>query len=353
MNSFNKKEFQNMSKRLIQIFGENGKPTLVDLAEAFKGVTEFSDSQLALLRVSDPVLTAIAQGYRNEEYVGSFLFPRVPSEKESGYFPAFGKEAFRIYTTKRPLRGEVTKMEVLTGRVQLTLTEHSLGFELDEREIKEFASTKDQLVTMRQLMVSDALDLEREYAQAVLATTPGNFATANKKNGGTNWGSTGSPVTDIKVAREAIRQQIGRYPNVAIFDPTAWRLFTENADVKDRIKYTQRAIVTEDIAASLLEIPTVKVGRAVYGTGGPGGVGETALTMSDLWGSVQAGNVVLAHVGSGWGMPGFGYTYEKIGYPQVSSYYWQRTKSEVFEEQRIYDAAITLASAGYLIYNAN
>lgn len=336
-----------MNRRIIQ-FGEGGQPT--------GQILEFGDSQLGALRIADPVLTTLAQGYRNEMMIWDTLFPTIPVSKESGKFPAFGQEAFLSYDTKRGLRQEVKKMEVKTGSVQLTLSEHALGFAIDKREEQEFAGTPEQLKTIRQMMVTDALDLEREIASATLALTNANYASANKKTGVTTWATTaGDPISDIIIGREAIRGQIGRYPNVAVFDPKAWRLFITSPTVRDYMKTRFQSnaglLVTPELVAQVIEVQKVVIGRAVSGSGSSGGVGETALTMADVWSAPQAGNVVLAWVGNGFGVPGYGYTYSKLNYPQTTSYYWEPIKSTIYDEERIYDCAITLAKAGYLIYS--
>lgn len=319
------------------------------------GKVNFADnSQLASLRISDPVLTTIAQGYTNEQMIASVLFPEITVQKRTGKFPAFGKEAFKIYNTKRALRGKVAKMEVVTGSVLMELNEHALGFMIDDAELEESSLTGDvnQLTGMRQKMVSDSLLVEREYNAALLATTSGNYAASNKQNGGTAWASSGDPVADIQVWKEAIRKKIGRYPNTIVFDVVAWNLFINNQKVIDRVKYTQIPFIDESFAANnLLKLPNVAVGKSLYGTGSTGGVGETPLTMNDIWSSVQAGNVILAHVENGYGVPSYGYCYTLQGYPVVSAYRDEGRRSNVYDEIKIYNDAITLADAGFLAYN--
>ena len=55
----------------------------------------------ANVRVYDPVLSGIAQGYANMDFVGGLLFPRVPVKARGGQIVEFGKEAFMRYATRR------------------------------------------------------------------------------------------------------------------------------------------------------------------------------------------------------------------------------------------------------------
>ena len=52
-------------------------------------------------RVIDPVLSEIAQGYRNAEAVGLNLFPVVPVAQRGGKIISFSKEDFALYDTQR------------------------------------------------------------------------------------------------------------------------------------------------------------------------------------------------------------------------------------------------------------
>ena len=61
-------------------------------------------------RVIDQILTTVARGYKNSAFVGMTLFPYVPVGQRGGRILKFGKEAFRLYETRRAPGG-------LVGRV--------------------------------------------------------------------------------------------------------------------------------------------------------------------------------------------------------------------------------------------
>ena len=48
--------------------------------------------RLSKLRVVDPVLSALALGYSNAEFIGDQLLPFVTLDKEGGKIPRFGKD---------------------------------------------------------------------------------------------------------------------------------------------------------------------------------------------------------------------------------------------------------------------
>ena len=70
------------------------------------------------------------------------------------------------------------------------------------------------------------------------------------------------------------------------------------------------------------------------------------------WDSVQSANAGCAIVGTGGGIESaFGYTYERANSPVVESYYDNSTKSQVWDYEHFFDAAVTLSSAGGQYYS--
>lgn len=316
-----------------------------------------ADSALSLLRVSDPVLEGISQGFQTDiPMVGDKIFNPVQMDKESGRFPAWGKEAFKIYDTKRGLYQPVKHMVSQTGYIQASLSQYALGFEVDLRELNEYAGTPDQYLTSKQNMVMTSLRIQRENAQAVLATTSSSYASGFAVSGASKqWGSTGDPVKDLLQAILQVQKQNGRRPDNVTFSPAAWILFINNASVLDRIKYqgtnVNPANVTENMVAQLLSVQTVQVGYAVSGAGAGGGKGQADLTMGFIWDSVQSANVVISITGRGLQIPAFGYTYEKKDSLKVESYYLPQTQTQNYDTSMFYDAFVTLNNAGFLYYS--
>ena len=63
---------------------------------------------LSQVRVIDPVLTQLAQGYKQAGMVGPALFPKVNVGLRAGKILTFGKEDFMLYSSGRA-PGENTK----------------------------------------------------------------------------------------------------------------------------------------------------------------------------------------------------------------------------------------------------
>lgn len=302
---------------------------------------------VAQARVIDPVLTTVAQGYRNSELVGFSLFPAVPVDLRGGKVIQFGKEAFKLYNTLRAPGGAVKRLQVGYSAQDYAIESHSLAAQV-AWEIGQEAQVYPGIdVTSRSVgTVMKSLLLELEAQQAALATTAANYDSNHKLglSGTSQWSDPAAdPIAAIDTAREAIRSSVGMYPNTILFGPTAWKGFKNNPAVTDRIKYTQRAIITEQLAGALVEIPNVVVGKAISS--------DDSGTFSDVWGNY----VVLAYTALGSMSaeePSYGYTYRLRGNPTVDQpHYDPDHKSWIYPVTDERKAVQTGFTAGFLFSN--
>jgi hypothetical protein len=327
-------------------------------------VKEFADAQLGLLRIADPVATSLVQGFPPQvDLIGDKLFTPVRFPKETGRFPAFGKEAFFIPANiKRAVGAKVQRINTQSGYVTMSLSEYALGVAIENRERNEFSGSPDMLINAKLNTVMSKIALYREKLQAILATTNGSYLSGLSLSGAAKaWGSTGDAVKDMLDLILLIQSYNGVRPNKVWFSPAAWALFRRNKSVLDLMKYQgtplNPAQVTKQGVAALLEVQECVVGYAVTGTDTAtvitdGGKGKSAPVMSYLWDSVQSANCGAMIVGTGGGIePAFGYTYEKMNSPIVESYYDNSTKSQVWDYEHFFDPAVTLNSAGGQYYS--
>lgn len=327
-----------------------------------KPVEFASNSQLSILRIADPVLTSLVQGFSNASMIGDKLCTPVRMAKETGRFPAFGKEAFVIRgDLKRAIGGKVARLSTQSGYVTMSLSEYALGFGVENRELNDWAGTPEQLINARMLQTVDNIALYREYLQATLMTTYTNYASTHYASGAAKaWASTGDPVADFEDMRQVVMKYNGRRPNKAWFNPAAWVLFKKNAAVLNRVKYggsnIDPAMVTQQMAAALLEVDEVLVGYAVYGApsanAADGGVKKSALTMGYAWEKTNSSCAGLCIVGTGGGIePAFSYTWERANSPVVESWYDNSTKETKYDYEHFFDPAVTLNTAGAILYS--
>ncbi len=301
--------------------------------------------------VVDPILSTHARGYRNAEFISTYLFPRATVPNRAMRQLKFGKESFRLMNTKRAPGSNVKRIQYGYASDPISLVQDSLEGIVPIEHQQEAASIPGVDLGQNAInMVLDVVDLGLEYDCATMARNAANYAASNKVTLTTTarWTQSAStPITDVKAGNEAIRRMTGRYANTLILGPNAKNALTNHASIKDQFKYTSAQSITLQMLAALLELETVVCGKAVY-------LPETALesaAATDVWGD----DAILAYVpkGGNYQVPSYGYTYELAGYPQVEQpYYSRETKSWIYPtttERRPYMLG---ADAGFLFTNA-
>jgi len=299
---------------------------------------------LAALRVQDPVLTNLAQGYHNLELVGEVLMPTVEIDKEAGKIPKFGRLAFRLPSTVRNLRGTSNRLdpEDITA-IDVALEEHDVEYAIDYREENE------AIFSLRQFALNttqDVIALGREKEVATLALDESKYDAGNKVTlSGTS--KITSKQADIfamfDTGIRAVKRAIGRKPNVCVIAGDVWAALKEHPAVIEKLKYSQVAIVTPEVFAKLIGIDTVKIGEAVY---------EESSQLKDIWSDA----IVLAYVAPRSAErkgtvyePSYGYTVRRQGGLFVDTYKENGGKIEVIRTTDIHKPHLLGASAGYLI----
>lgn len=299
---------------------------------------------LAALRVQDPVLTKLAQGYHNLELIGEVLMPTVEIDKEAGKIPKFGRLAFRLPSTVRNLRGTSNRLdpEDITA-IDVALEEHDVEYAIDYREENE------AIFSLRQFALNttqDVIALGREKEVAMLALDENKYDSGNKVTlSGTS--KITSKQADIfamfDTGIRAVKRAIGRKPNVCVIAGDVWAALKEHPAVIEKLKYSQVAIVTPEVFGKLIGIDTVKIGEAVY---------EESNQLKDIWSDA----IVLAYVaprsterkGTVY-EPSYGYTVRRQGGLFVDTYKENGGKLEVIRTTDIHKPHLLGASAGYLI----
>lgn len=308
-----------------------------------------SQLSTAAARVIDPILSTVAQGYKNSDLVGGAIFPNVIVGQRAGKIIQFNKESFMAYDTARAPGSAVKRITVGYGSQSYGIVDHALAG-LVPRELQEESQAVPgiNLASATIRTVQDALQLRLEVEQAVLATTAANYSASNKitLSGTSQWSDITSgvsdPIANIETAKEAIRSSTGKRPNVVVIGPAVYKMLRQHPKIIDRTKYTGRDVPTLDLLAALFGVSKVVVGDAI--------AADDAGTFSDVWGKF----VVVAYTEmsgmADMGRPTFGYTYQLAGYPFVEvPRYDGDSRSWLYDVADAVKPVIVGQNAGYLI----
>ena len=301
--------------------------------------------RLENLRVVDPVLTTLARGYKNNELVGDKLFPFVTVDKEAGKIPEFGKEAFRIYNTKRAPRANTNMINPEARNIiNFVMDEHDVGYPIDYREKAEDMFNAEKHATN---VTSEIIRLRHEYESAMVSQNLSSYPTGNKITlAGTDQftDSSSDPIGVVEDGKKAVSDKIGRDPNTMIIGDPAFRTLKNHQQLLDRIKYSMKGVVTLDLMKEIFEIEKIFVGSAVYA--------DDNGNFVKLWND----NIILAYVPDkieNVEEPTFGLTPRKRGYPKIDKYFKNGGKVEVVRNTDFWTVLLVGVIAGYLINDTN
>jgi hypothetical protein len=314
----------------------------------------------------DQILTNISVAWPNNGLVGERLFPVVPVSKQSDKYYIFGREGWVV---ENDYRAPGTEANEITGLALSTdtyyATEHSLQAPVtdEERWNADSPLSPDRDATE---LVTSKVWLAREKAMKDLATTAANYASTNTVtlSGTSQWNDyvNSDPISNIRTGKSAIHSRIFMEPNTAVMPYQVMTILEDHPDFIERIKYSERGIVTSDLVGAVVGIENIIVpgsGIATSALGQP-------ITVGYLWGK----DVLLAWVPPrpGLKIPAFGYEFGWRGNPGGQLQYvdrWreEKRKSDLVRVCRYYDVKLVAqgdagsadagkAIAGYLIKTA-
>lgn len=304
----------------------------------------------AQARVADPILTAVARGYRSQKAaIANVLFPIVTVGARAGLIIEFGKEHFRLVSTVRAPGTNTKRIQLGYGKDRYSLVDHRLEA-LVPLEIQEEAQAVPgiDVITMHVNNVQDVMALERENQAATLARDATKYAADSKTApaGTDKWDDPASnPFEQIMDAKETIRSKTGVRPNVLTLGPKVLTALRTHPKVLDRLSTaSDRPPATLEQLQRLFELAQIAEGEAVTHDG---------TQFVDLWGN----DAILAYTTPAsmqqMGSPSFGYTYQLQGRPVVEQGYEDRNaNSMAYPVADAYQAVLAGADAGFLIQGA-
>ena len=229
------------------------------------------------LHVNVP-LTNVSVAYipKASDYIATDIFPKVPVQKQSDIFWRYSKSDWRRTDVVRRAPGtESVGVGWNLETDQYYAQVYAVHKDLDD-QVRANADSNFNLESDATKFITNQLLLKREidFVNTFFTSTSG-WATsytgvASGENGTTTfrqWNDAASdPINDIATWVINFRQLTGYTPNVLVLGPYVMNALRQHPDLIDRIKYTQRGVVTEDLVASLTGIPKVKVMWATQAT---------------------------------------------------------------------------------------
>jgi hypothetical protein len=209
------------------------------------------------LHVNVPLTNvSIAYMQNANAYISDKIFPRVPVKHQSDMYWKYSKSDWRRTDVVKRAPGTESagvgwKFQTDTYYADVFAVHKDIDDQVRANIDSNFSLESDatKFVTNQMLLKRD-LDWNAKYFKT------GVWAT--EKTGGsdfTKWSDSASdPISNVAQWIIDFRKDTGYAPNVMVLGAHVMQALKNHPDILDRIKYTQKGIVTEDLIASLFEV---------------------------------------------------------------------------------------------------
>jgi hypothetical protein len=133
---------------------------------------------------------------------------------------------------------------------------------------------------------TDKILMKREIlCAALIKATVWSSVAASGEDAEGLWapaGATNTFLADVEARKTTIQSATGLMPNCLFMDALTYSAVKVCDSVLDKIKYTQKGVLTPDLLASILDLEEVVVGPAIYSTAKESKAG-TDFTAAQIW----------------------------------------------------------------------
>lgn len=219
----------------------------------------------------DSFMTNLSETFMQSaaNFISPIAATNIPVLNASDKFVKYPRGYFwRDEAEVRPLGGRPVQVSYKVESDNYTAEEWALEHTIDDRQRAntdapiQLDRNATNLLTSKQLIRSDRLWAEAFWTTGVWfadVTVPIMWDAANS-----------TPISDIDYYTEIMAKNTGFRPNTLIIGANVKRVLKVHPDLVDRIKYTQRGIITDELLASMFEVENVRIARSVYNSAAEG-----------------------------------------------------------------------------------
>lgn len=303
----------------------------------------------------DPLLSSISVAYKNQKYIASGVAPVIPGQVDAGKFAQYNQaDWFRDEAGKRAAGTRAKRGDYGMSFGSYLVEEVAFAREVPD-ELRRNAMDPirpDQDATE---YATDKVLLNKEARVATKMTTAANWATGNSAtlSGVNQWSDyTGSdPVSDVESGIDTMHGKTGYRANTGIIPWPVWKKLKHHPDILDRVKYSQKGIITVDLLREIFELERILVAEAIV-TASNEGVAAGSETYTYVWGK----DVVLAYVAPNPGIwtPTAMYQFvnQALGVRSIRRWREEPEHQDVVEAYELVDEKIVSNLLGYVIKSA-
>ena len=322
------------------------------------------------LHVNVP-LTNVSVAYMQSanSFIADKVFPKVKVEKQSNLYWKYSKSDWRRSDVKRRAPGTETPGVGWTETTDQYFC-HVYGVHKDiDDQVRANADSNFNLdrdatefITNQHLLKRDQDWMNSYFKAGVWATEKTGVASAPTGNQFLQWDQASSdPLKNVGQWLIDFRQLTGFAPNVCVMGSYVMLALKNHPDIIDRIKYTQRGVVSEDLIATLFDVDELYVSYATQANGPqiPDAVQQDAAATYGFIGDPKGLLFAYAPSSPSIMTPSAGYTFTWTGYlggnaegVKVKKFRMEHIVSDRIEAESTYDMKVVCNDMGLWVGNA-
>jgi len=222
------------------------------------------------LIVAGPLANA-SIAYKNKSYIADRVFPIIPDVSPEAKIARYLKGAW--FSDEAGIRGPGSRANrggYPVDFIDISTKEYAFAKEVtdEDRDAVQQAGAPPLKPDQDAIeFAADKIDLRKEVLVSNLIIA-GTWSGVAGEDAAGLWaaGSGNTFLTDVRVRVETIRANTGLKPNVLIIDHGTYNSLKEESTVLDKIKYTERGVLTKELLAAILDLDEVLVGEAIKST---------------------------------------------------------------------------------------
>lgn len=263
----------------------------------------FSQQENFVTRSIFPVIPVRKQAdkyfkYNLEDILRSDAGPRAPGAESPGSGQRLTTDAY--FCDRIALHHDIADPERANADPALNLDADGAEYVTEQISLRFEKDFVDNFFTTAKWDgASSSTDMT---GQAAPATTASNFRF---------WSDVAStPIEDIRGEIISMVQNTGKRPNGLAIGPRVYQALADHPDILDRIKYTERGVITPELLAAIFDVARVDI---LWATQDGGPEGNAATTKAFLAGKHAL--LYYAERSPGLKKPTAGYTFVWTGMP--------------------------------------
>ena len=304
------------------------------------------------LQQINPGLSNLSVKFANDRsgYVFN-KFPSVQVAHETDTYYVYGREAFQIPQTLRANGAEANQSEFTLSTATYALDRHSLKDIVTDRERNNANVGINPDVDTMELLTDQIMNACEFNAASTIFTTATSFDSTGSLTSTLYWSlitTTTDIIGNVDTATAVVMKACGKPANTLVMGEQTFRYAKNQPNIIERIKYSERGIITPEILSAVFDVSNIFVGKSVYDAGVEG---SAVPSTTYIWDKKFA--AMYLEPNAKLKSPSALYNFQGVmngEYPYaVKKYRDEKREGDEIEVNSFHKTIITGKSAGYLM----